>query len=80
MAVRFDPIDAGTRVTLEHSGWEKLDPGLAARKRELKTSGWGHILGWYREWASWGSPQRVANPAWKRANEAGRVKRDALLG
>ena len=78
--VRFDPIEDGTRVTLEHSGWEKLESGLAAHKQELKTMGWGHILGWYREWAGWGSPQRVANSVWKRANEAGRTKSDALLG
>lgn len=77
--VRFEAIEDGTRVTLEHSGWEKIDRGLAARKQELKKSGWGHILSWYVEWSSWGSPRRVTNPAWKRANQAGRAKRDALL-
>mgnify|MGYP001793203187 FL=1 len=71
--VSFEPIESGTRVTLEHGGWEKLDPGLAARKRETKTSGWGHILVWYREWASWGSPRRVANPVWQQSNRPRQV-------
>ncbi len=78
--VRFDPIEGGCRVTLTHRGWELIEPDLATRKQELKTSGWAHILGWYRDWALWGSPRRVANAVWQTANRAGRARRDALLG
>jgi hypothetical protein len=57
--VRFAAIEGGTRVTLEHRGWEKLAAELAASKRETKRWGWASILGWYSEWAFWGSPRRV---------------------
>jgi hypothetical protein len=57
--VRFEPIDDGTRVTLEHRGWERLAAEITARKRPLKRGGWASILGWYQEWAFWGSPRRV---------------------
>jgi mannose-6-phosphate isomerase-like protein (cupin superfamily) len=57
--VRFAPIEGGTRVTLEHRGWEKLAAELAASKRETKRWGWASILGWYSEWAFWGSPRRT---------------------
>jgi quercetin dioxygenase-like cupin family protein/uncharacterized protein YndB with AHSA1/START domain len=59
--VRFTRIEGGTRVTLEHSGWEKLAAELAAKKRETKRWGWASILGWYSEWAFWGSPMRVSS-------------------
>jgi hypothetical protein len=26
-----------------------------------KRWGWASILGWYKEWASWGSPRRVTS-------------------
>ena len=57
--VRFEVIDGGTRVTLEHRGWDKVARDLAARKRETKRWGWANILGWYKEWAFWGSPRRI---------------------
>jgi hypothetical protein len=57
--VRFDSIDGGTRVTLEHRGWEKIAPDVAAGARSTKRWGWTSILGWYKEWAFWGSPRRV---------------------
>lgn len=57
--VRFEAIDGGTRVTLEHRGWDKVARDLAARKRETKRWGWANILGWYKEWAFWGSPRRI---------------------
>jgi uncharacterized protein YndB with AHSA1/START domain len=57
--IRFIPVEGGTRVTLEHRGWEKLDPDHAARKRGAKRSGWTNILSWYSDWAFWGSPRRV---------------------
>lgn len=68
--VRFDAIDGGTRVTLEHRGWEKLEPGLAGRKMSNKRWGWANILGWYQEWSYWGSPRRVG--AVSRSRSSGR--------
>jgi mannose-6-phosphate isomerase-like protein (cupin superfamily) len=59
--LRFEAIEGGTRVTLEHRGWEKLAADLAARKREAKRWGWAGILGWYSEWTFWGSPRRTAS-------------------
>lgn len=44
--IRFLPEDAGTRVELEHRGWENLaDSG--AEKRENYDSGWDVVLGKY---------------------------------
>lgn len=57
--VRFEPLPSGTRVTIEHRGWDAIDPSLAERNRETKRWGWAAILGWYKEWAFWGSPRRV---------------------
>ena len=57
--VRFEAVEGGSRVTLEHRGWERVEAGLAARKIELKRWGWANIAGWYQEWAYWGSPRRV---------------------
>jgi uncharacterized protein YndB with AHSA1/START domain len=61
--VVFDAIDGGTRVTLTHRGWEKLAADLAARKISNKRWGWANILGWYQEWAYWGSPRRIRSSA-----------------
>jgi hypothetical protein len=59
--VRFEPLEggSGTRVTLEHRGWDKVARDIAAGKRETKRWGWAGILGWFSEWAFWGSPKRV---------------------
>ena len=56
--VRFEAIEGGTRVTLEHRGWERLAADLAARKMQTKRWGWANIIGWYHEWTYWGSPRR----------------------
>ena len=64
--IRFDSVEGGTKVTLEHRGWDRVARDLAVRKREGKRWGWANILGWYKEWAFWGSPRRVhesANPS-----------------
>lgn len=61
--VRFEAINGGTRVTLEHRGWEKLRAEIAARKRTVKRWGWADIIGWFKEWAFWGSPRRVGRGA-----------------
>lgn len=57
--VRFEPIEGGTRVTIEHRGWEHVPQSVAAGRRNLKRSGWANILLWYQDWAFWGSPHRV---------------------
>ncbi len=57
--IRFEPVEGGTRVTLEHRGWERVTPEIAARARNLKRWGWGNILNWYADWAFWGSPLRI---------------------
>jgi mannose-6-phosphate isomerase-like protein (cupin superfamily) len=57
--VQFAPIPGGTRVTLEHRGWEKLAAELAASKRATKRWGWAGILSWYSDWTFWGSPRRT---------------------
>jgi hypothetical protein len=61
--VRFEPVPGGTRVTLEHSGWDLVSPDVAATARQAKRYGWANILLWYSEWAFWGSPRRVAQSA-----------------
>lgn len=46
LEVLFLPEDAGTRVELEHRGWEKLAEG-AVEKRDDYDTGWDHVLGVY---------------------------------
>lgn len=44
--IRFEPIEIGTRITLEHSGWEALRPshparhGLTGTAFRMMRSGW----------------------------------------
>jgi len=64
--VSFQRVEGGTRVTLVHCGWDKLDPDLAARKMHAKRFGWLNILSWYQEWTFWGSPRRVRAAAGSR--------------
>ena len=44
--VRFTAEGDGTRVELEHRGWESLAEG-AAQKRADYDTGWGYVLGKY---------------------------------
>jgi uncharacterized protein YndB with AHSA1/START domain len=44
--IRFTPEAAGTRVELEHRGWEAIAE-RAAEKRASYDTGWEHILGLY---------------------------------
>jgi Activator of Hsp90 ATPase homolog 1-like protein len=44
--VRFVPEGHGTRVELEHRGWEAVAEDAPA-KRESYDTGWGHVLGVY---------------------------------
>ncbi|MBA3433203.1 MAG: SRPBCC domain-containing protein [Actinobacteria bacterium] len=44
--VRFTPEGDGTRVELEHRGWETLAEGAAAKRDDYDT-GWDHVLRFY---------------------------------
>lgn len=46
--VRFSPEDDGTRVELEHRGWERVAES-GAEKRGNYDAGWGVVLGKYAE-------------------------------
>lgn len=42
--VRFEATPGGTRVSLEHRGWESFGEG-AGKTRELYVGGWAYVLG-----------------------------------
>ncbi len=46
VVLRFTPVDGGTRVELEHKGWEKLGEKAAAAYKDYD-SGWDFVLGHY---------------------------------
>jgi uncharacterized protein YndB with AHSA1/START domain len=46
--VRFLPDDDGTRVELEHRGWENVSEQAPAKRDDYDT-GWGYVLGTYAE-------------------------------
>ena len=46
--VRFDPSGAGTRVTLEHRGWERLPREVVARY--ISSRIWSGLATWYAEY------------------------------
>jgi uncharacterized protein YndB with AHSA1/START domain len=46
--VRFAPEDGGTRVELEHRGWERVATN-AEGKRDSYDGGWSYVLGKYVE-------------------------------
>src|SRR3954469_17249992 len=50
LEIRFEPVPGGTRVTLEHRGWERLDAEVVAQRRNFKRAGWLNILSWYSDW------------------------------
>ena len=45
--VRFEAIDGGTRVTLEHRGLDRLPDEVAAR---LARYGWQRLAGWFESY------------------------------
>lgn len=59
--VRFEPVDGGTRVTLEHRGWEAVSANMRSVRRNGKRAGWANIMLWYSDWAFWGSPRRISS-------------------
>ena len=44
--VHFLPEDEGTRVELEHRGWERVADDAPAKRDDYDT-GWGYVLGTY---------------------------------
>jgi Activator of Hsp90 ATPase homolog 1-like protein len=48
--VRFAPEGDGTRVELEHRGFDRLENGSA--RRDSYHGGWGSVLGRYEEFAN----------------------------
>ncbi len=44
--IRFTPVGGGTRVELEHRGWEKLGERAEEARNEYE-SGWDFVLGCY---------------------------------
>ena len=44
--IRFEAADGGTRVTIEHRGWERLG-ARAAERRERNERGWEGLLPHY---------------------------------
>jgi uncharacterized protein YndB with AHSA1/START domain len=51
LEVRFLRNGDGTRVDLEHRGWETLG-NSASEKRDSYDTGWDHVLGVYRDCVS----------------------------
>jgi len=49
--VSFEPLDDGTRVTLEHTGFERVGPG-GDEFRAGYSMGWKEVLGWFAEHAN----------------------------
>lgn len=56
--VRFDPVGAETRVTVEHSGWDAIPQTHAARHgfplgpfQKRQAEHWQMLLGSFRGWA-----------------------------
>jgi uncharacterized protein YndB with AHSA1/START domain len=47
--IRFEPIERGTRVTVEHRGWERVAEHILARKLATKRWGWANILNWFAD-------------------------------
>ena len=50
MEVRFEPIDGGTRVVLEHRGWDVLPLMVAAAGVANVQKGEPVLLAWFAEY------------------------------
>jgi len=55
----FETGDDETMVTLRHDGWDQLGADATAQ-RDRYARGWAQVLGWFTDWAGWGSPRRIA--------------------
>jgi uncharacterized protein YndB with AHSA1/START domain len=49
--VRFEAVDGGTRVTVEHRGWDDFGAEAAGRTAGY-SEGWAELLGFYAERAN----------------------------
>ena len=49
--IRFDPSAGGTRVRIEHRGWERLG-AAGAERRQGNFAGWGSLLPHYIEFVT----------------------------
>lgn len=47
--IRFEAIDGGTRVSVEHRGWERVAEEIRVKKLTTKRWGWANILNWYAD-------------------------------
>lgn len=52
--VRFRPAGGGTRVTLEHRGWDRLPADVVAGF--VTPQAWGSLVRWYAEHVARGAP------------------------
>jgi uncharacterized glyoxalase superfamily protein PhnB len=50
--VRFEPIEGGTRVSLEHRGWERITEDVARRKLQIKEYAWPACLTSFARWTA----------------------------
>lgn len=83
VTVQFTANDTGSTVRLIHDDWGRRPGGDDQGLRDAYASAWDDILGWYREWADWGSPTRIAErpaaPAYVLRPGAGTVSHDPAL-
>jgi uncharacterized protein YndB with AHSA1/START domain len=59
--VAFEPAGAGTRVVLEHRGWERLPPEVVAAY--VRPRMWGALMSWYVAYAAAASAPAPVTPA-----------------
>ena len=56
--ISFADDEGRTTITLHHGGWDVLgEEAIVARDRYAR--GWEAVLGWFQNWANWGSPRRL---------------------
>ena len=58
--VAFEPTDGGTRVVLEHRGWDRLPPEVVAAY--VRPRMWGALLSWYVAHATATAPAETQAP------------------
>lgn len=59
--VRFEPVGDGTRVVLEHRGWDRLPPEVATEGVAGVLRGWPVLLGWFDEYLKVDRAPRMVN-------------------
>jgi quercetin dioxygenase-like cupin family protein len=56
LEIRFELDSDGTCVTVVHGGEQFPDLG---EEPDRAAQHWEAVLGWFRDWATWGSPRRI---------------------